>query len=449
MSTGCFEEGQNYCEDGKMYQCQYSVTGFYASRASGLDSECAETDDLSPEDKIKDSDNDGVPDITDACSGSNDNDDMDNDGTPDDCDSDIDGDGYKNILEMAVGSDPFDAKSIPLQDEELVINAWETTYKLDSKDKSDASSDSDNDGLTNQQEYEYSTDPTSSDTDKDDLSDYVEVTNVGTDPTDLDTDDDGLMDGYEIRTSHTDPLDADSDDDGYNDGAEVNFGSDPNNAPVVMSRTSTVNAVESADVITEKVEDMKVLPGISADTARDLDIGTSSYVSTVSPTVTQVVVNTPLETQVVATSPAITATQVVVNTPLETKADSQTVVQVAVASQTKTAADLSTPKTQVAVAPTQTKSMFGSMMDKVSSWFTNCDGITPTEVNTGTPATFTIDAEGTSYKWDFGDGTSVVTTPGIEKVHTYGSVTSPVTITVIVTEDDGSTYTCTEDIVVT
>ena len=64
--------------------------------------------------------------------------------------------------------------------------------------------DSDNDGLTNEEE------------DK-----------LGTNAHNYDTDRDGLGDGYEVKQSKTDPLKADSDNDGLNDGNEIVLKMDP------------------------------------------------------------------------------------------------------------------------------------------------------------------------------------------------------------------------------
>ncbi len=69
--------------------------------------------------------------------------------------------------------------------------------------------------------------PDATDTDKDGLTDYVEVNLTGTDPQKADTDGDGLSDGEEILRYHTDPLKADTDGDGFSDGNEVKNGYNP------------------------------------------------------------------------------------------------------------------------------------------------------------------------------------------------------------------------------
>jgi hypothetical protein len=66
--------------------------------------------------------------------------------------------------------------------------------------------DSDGDGLTNQQEQDGGTNPDVADSDGDGLDDLIEVEFVGTDPTLADTDGDGAQDGAEVELG-LDPLD--------------------------------------------------------------------------------------------------------------------------------------------------------------------------------------------------------------------------------------------------
>jgi hypothetical protein len=93
--------------------------------------------------------------------------------------------------------------------------------------------DSDNDGLTNEDEVIYGTDTNNADTDSDTLSDGDEVHTYLTNPLLADTDNDGMPDGYE--TSHQlDPLvndnEDDIDDDGLTNVNEMLAGTDPNNS---------------------------------------------------------------------------------------------------------------------------------------------------------------------------------------------------------------------------
>jgi len=64
------------------------------------------------------------------------------------------------------------------------------------------------------------------DTDDDGLTDEEEK-ELGTDINNVDTDDDGLFDREEVKVYQTDPLNADTDGDGYLDGEEVKEGNDP------------------------------------------------------------------------------------------------------------------------------------------------------------------------------------------------------------------------------
>ena len=122
------------------------------------------------------------------------------------------------------------------------------------------SEDSDNDGLSNNEEVALGTDPNNPDSDGDGISDGQEVnidntdplddcdhvdgtalgtsdcdaddlttdeeTTLGTDPNNPDTDNDGLTDSEEVDLG-TDPLNPDSDGDGINDGQEVLDNTDP------------------------------------------------------------------------------------------------------------------------------------------------------------------------------------------------------------------------------
>ncbi len=88
--------------------------------------------------------------------------------------------------------------------------------------------DSDGDGLGDDEEGGLGTDPSAFDTDGDGLGDGDEVNDTLTDPTVADTDGDGLDDGTEVNDTLTDPNNADSDGDSFPDGQEVNdLGTDP------------------------------------------------------------------------------------------------------------------------------------------------------------------------------------------------------------------------------
>jgi hypothetical protein len=107
--------------------------------------------------------------------------------------------------------------------------------------------DFDNDGLTNLQEYNLSTDPKDADSDDDNLTDGVEVNLHTTNPRAADTDLDGLGDGAEINLHLTNPKNADSDGDGYNDAAEVAQGTNPNSAAVYPALGAMVGFFTGGD----------------------------------------------------------------------------------------------------------------------------------------------------------------------------------------------------------
>jgi Tol biopolymer transport system component len=90
--------------------------------------------------------------------------------------------------------------------------------------------DDDGDGLTNNEEAQYGTDPSNPDTDGDELFDGDEVKRYSTNPLNADTDADGLSDGEEVLRRGTDPLNPDTDGDGLSDGDEVARGTNPLNA---------------------------------------------------------------------------------------------------------------------------------------------------------------------------------------------------------------------------
>ncbi|MFZ5443974.1 MAG: Ig-like domain-containing protein, partial [Myxococcota bacterium] len=109
-------------------------------------------------------------------------------------------------------------------------------------------SDTDGDGLTDDDELSRGTDPNNPDTDGDGLTDGQEVT-AGTDPLDADSDDDGVRDGQDGVTDtdgdgRIDALDPDSDGDGVNDGTErgVTVATAPQG-----TNTSSPNFVPDAD----------------------------------------------------------------------------------------------------------------------------------------------------------------------------------------------------------
>ncbi|PAT05631.1 hypothetical protein CKJ81_09065, partial [Corynebacterium hadale] len=105
---------------------------------------------------------------------------------------------------------------------EVAVNGHE---KGQDDNNSEPAKDSDNDGVSDEQEAADGTDPNKADSDGDGLTDGEEKEH-GTDPTKADSDGDGVNDGQEV-TDGTDPLEADSDGDGLTDGEEKEKGADP------------------------------------------------------------------------------------------------------------------------------------------------------------------------------------------------------------------------------
>lgn len=112
----------------------------------------------------------------------------------------------------------------------LLVGSTAIQYGCSSAEKAvqEQPVDTDNDGLTDDQEADIGTDPTVADTDGDGLTDGEEVNKYGTDPLAEDSDGDGLSDGEEVNSYDTDPLESDTDGDGLSDGDEVNeYRTDP------------------------------------------------------------------------------------------------------------------------------------------------------------------------------------------------------------------------------
>lgn len=90
------------------------------------------------------------------------------------------------------------------------------------EDEREEMMDIDGDGLDIDEEYLYGTNPSNSDSDYDQLSDYDEIYIYGTDPTKVDSDGDGMSDGIEIQIG-LNPNNIDSNGDGVIDSEEITF----------------------------------------------------------------------------------------------------------------------------------------------------------------------------------------------------------------------------------
>jgi hypothetical protein len=111
------------------------------------------------------------------------------------------------------------------------------------------------------------------DQDGDGLTDDFEKL-FGTDPTKGDSDGDGLTDAYETSISHTDPLSADTDHDGIADAAEVAAGSDGGRADIPAAARAagfggTANLDTDGDGLSDGYEQKSGLDPLLADTDHD------------------------------------------------------------------------------------------------------------------------------------------------------------------------------------
>ncbi|MCC6142718.1 MAG: carboxypeptidase regulatory-like domain-containing protein [Candidatus Hydrogenedentes bacterium] len=201
-----------------------------------------------------DSDNDGIDDADEATFGL---DPLVSDATG--VNSDPDNDDLTNADEiLCTNTDPNDADSDDdgLEDGEEVVNrktdpnnpdtdgdglpdGWEVdngTNPLNPNGAGGPNGDIDNDGLTNQEEFDLGTKANDSDTEDDGLPDGWEVDNsldplsaTGDDGAQGDPDDDGLTNITEYQND-TNPQDGDSDGDGMPDGYELDNSLDPADA---------------------------------------------------------------------------------------------------------------------------------------------------------------------------------------------------------------------------
>jgi hypothetical protein len=134
-------------------------------------------------------------------------------------DNDIDDDGLTNDEEARYGTNPYDQDT-----DGDGLSDW---YEIMQLKSSPFLIDSDGDGLTDFEEVvKYRTRPDTLDTDRDGLNDADEVQTFFTNPLVADTDQDGLSDGEEILLG-TNPNMVDTDGDGIPDGKEIEYGTSP------------------------------------------------------------------------------------------------------------------------------------------------------------------------------------------------------------------------------
>ena len=245
LAADCEGEGDILCnDDGEAYECALASygTGYYTSRASEYDEDCAveteeeeeETEEES-EEEVADADGDGVADTDDVCADKDDTVDYDADEIPDCIDDEV---MVADCSDTDGGSDYYTAGVVTYDD-----GSGEVEYTESCEAGSDYAgtlteySCNDYGELLTEEvscDYGCADDFTSCateldlDADDDGLLDSEEAS-YGTDVDDADSDDDGLTDGEEVLATYTyssDPMDADSDDDTLSDYEEVLEGDD-------------------------------------------------------------------------------------------------------------------------------------------------------------------------------------------------------------------------------
>ncbi|AZQ85697.1 hypothetical protein EKO29_17865 [Colwellia sp. Arc7-635] len=152
---------------------------------------------------------------------------------------------------------------------------WEDLYDLNSQDDTDALLDGDTDGLTNLEEFQYSTNPLNSDSDNDGLSDSEEINTHGSNPLNNDSDGDGMTDGWEVINGLNllDEYDAflDADGDGVSNFDEYIESTNPHD------ESSKPSIIETLLI---SFEDAVIPDNWVADQALDSDWGISGVEST-------------------------------------------------------------------------------------------------------------------------------------------------------------------------
>jgi LPXTG-site transpeptidase (sortase) family protein len=148
---------------------------------------------------------------------------------------DTDEDGYSDGEEIQNGYNPNGEGRLD-SDSDGLYDWWELQNGFDKNDPTDADKDGDKDGLTVREEFKYKTNPTNADTDGDGVNDGDEIQQgrnpIGNGPLQIkeatmdDADGDGLDNEHE-KLFGTDPNKVDTDGDGYSDYREISRGYDP------------------------------------------------------------------------------------------------------------------------------------------------------------------------------------------------------------------------------
>ncbi|WGL15030.1 PQQ-binding-like beta-propeller repeat protein [Microbulbifer bruguierae] len=152
---------------------------------------------------------------------------------------DMDGDGLSNQLEFEYGTDPNN----PDSDGDGLADGWEVNQGLDPM-AANTEGDLDEDGLSDLDEFALGTDPQNSDSDADGLSDGEEVYTHQTNPRSEDTDADMMDDAWEVAHGF-DPLNSDdayedADADGFANYEEYRAATDPVDSGSVVAAGSVL-----------------------------------------------------------------------------------------------------------------------------------------------------------------------------------------------------------------
>ncbi len=168
------------------------------------------------------------------------------------------------------------------------------------------SGDSDDDGLSDEQEVRLTTDPNNPDTDGDGLLDGEELLQLGSDPLKRNSDGDILDDWQEVKVYGTDPSKTDTDGDGIDDGLEIAQGTDP----LVPDVPTTVPTATIATTPTQTFTPAPTnTPGPTATpTQTPLPTSTSAPTQTSTPAPTATITPTPQPTATQTPQPTATAT---------------------------------------------------------------------------------------------------------------------------------------------
>jgi len=148
-----------------------------------------------PENLPKDADKDGLTDAHEKTRGT------------DPQNPDTDGDGISDGNEVyRFGTDPLRANMLDAYGDPIAGSYRSPSVTAPSSTPAAtppvAAVDSDNDGLTDDQERQLGTDPNKPDTDGDGLTDFEEADLYRTDPLKADTDGDGYPDGTEVKSGY-------------------------------------------------------------------------------------------------------------------------------------------------------------------------------------------------------------------------------------------------------